>query len=209
MPKLLHLAASPRRERSFTLAVAAAFTKAYRDRHPADTVETIDLWSTELPSFDGAALAAKYAVLGGEEHTAEQASAWAGVRAVVDRFKSADKLLISVPMWNFGIPYALKHYIDVITQPGLTFAWTQEHGFEGLVTGRPALLIHSSAAAYHQGSGWEASDFERPYLETWLRFIGFTDIRSITVAPTLQDAESVKAAQETGLRAAIEIADLF
>ena len=52
------------------------------------------------------------------------ASAWAGVRAIVDRFKSADKLLISVPMWNFGIPYALKHYIDVITQPGLTFAWT-------------------------------------------------------------------------------------
>ena len=26
-----------------------------------------------------------------------------------DHFKSADKYIVSLPMWNFGIPYKLKH----------------------------------------------------------------------------------------------------
>jgi FMN-dependent NADH-azoreductase len=44
-------------------------------------------------------------------------------------------------MWNFGVPYVLKHYIDVITQPGLTFSFNPATGFSGLVTGRPATVI--------------------------------------------------------------------
>ncbi|MBV9130893.1 MAG: NAD(P)H-dependent oxidoreductase [Verrucomicrobia bacterium] len=36
--------------------------------------------------------------------TREQAQAWKRVEAVIERFKSADWYLFSLPMWNFGIP---------------------------------------------------------------------------------------------------------
>ena len=36
------------------------------------------------------------------------------------RLDLAERVLISTPMWNFGIPYKLKHWLDIINQPGLT-----------------------------------------------------------------------------------------
>ena len=131
-----------------------------------------------IPPFDGAVLDAKYAIFDGLAHTPEQHAAWGAVEALATEFKSADKILISVPMWNFGVPYVLKHYIDVIIQPGLTFSFNPATGFAGLVTGRPATVIQSSAATYLPGSGAEGFDFLTGYLKTWLEFIGFTDIRS-------------------------------
>ncbi len=209
MAKLLHIAASPRHGRSHSLQVASAFIEAYRHAHPGDHVETLDLWTYKLPSFDGETISAKYAVLSGDVHTPVQADAWSAVRQAADGFKAADKLLLSVPMWNFGVPYVLKHYIDVITQPGLTFAWSPERGFKGLVTGRPAVVVSASAGAYHGGSGAEAADFERPYLEHWLRFIGFTDIRTVTIAPTMADAAALRAAQDAASREAAALAKGF
>ena len=209
MAKLLHLAASPRRDRSHSLQAAHAFLDAYKAAHPGDEVETLDLWTYPLPAFDGDTISAKYAVLSGEAHTSVQGDAWQVVQRVADGFKSADKLLLSVPMWNFGVPYVLKHYIDVVTQPGLTFAWSAERGFEGLVTGRPAVIVSASAGAYHQGSGADAADFERPYLEHWLRFVGFTDIRTVAVAPTMADPAALRAAQDAANRDAAALAGAF
>ena len=59
---------------------------------------------------------------------------------IAEHFKSADKYVFSLPMWNFGIPYKLKHFIDVLVQPGLTFSFSPETGYKGLVTGKPAVV---------------------------------------------------------------------
>ena len=53
---------------------------------------------------------------------------------MIERFKGADKYLFSLPMWNFGIPYKLKHYIDVLVQPTYTFSFSPKEGYKGLVT---------------------------------------------------------------------------
>ena len=118
MAKLLYIEASPRKERSHSIAVANAFLDAYAAAHPDDTIDRLDLWTETLPAFDGAMLDAKYAILHGEQPgTAEQA-AWGEVERVVARFTSADKYLISMPMWNFGLPYVMKHYIDIVDAAG-------------------------------------------------------------------------------------------
>src|ERR1700738_649946 len=184
MAKLLHLSSSPRGDQSYTRKVATAFLDAYRSAHPSDEVREIDLWALSVPAFDGTVLDAKYAIFGGLAHTPEQHAAWGAVEALATEFKSADKILISVPMWNFGVPYVLKHYIDVITQPGLTFSFNPATGFAGLVTGRPATVIQSSAGTYLPGSGAEGFDFLTGYLKTWLEFMGLPDILSLAPAPT-------------------------
>ncbi len=187
MSRLLYLQASPRGERSISIAVADAFVNAYRKAHPADEIDVLNLFQKELPPFDGSTLNAKYAILNGLPHTREEQAAWGEVTAVSDDFKSYDKYVLAVPMWNFSIPYKLKHYLDVLIQPGLTFSFSLESGYKGLVTGKPAFLALARGGEYPPGSPAEAWDFQSKYLLTALGFIGFTDIRVVMAEPTLGD----------------------
>lgn len=202
MAKLLYIEASPRKDRSFSTQAAAAFIDAYKAAHPGDTVEALDLWAADLPAFNGATLDAKYAVLGGKDFTADQSAAWARVTAAAEHFKAADKIVISLPMWNFGVPYVLKHYIDVIAQPGLTFGWSPDKGYFGLVKGKPALVVTASMGDYRPGSGAEALDFQKPYVEWMLKFFGFETVHSIGVVSTghPEDGEKSLAAAKTAAR---------
>tara|TARA_B100000686_G_scaffold204113_1_gene210882 strand:+ start:7680 stop:8309 length:630 start_codon:yes stop_codon:yes gene_type:complete len=191
MAKLLHIETSPRKERSHSMEMAQVFLESYRTAHPTDEVETLDLWTAELPPFNGPTLDAKYSLINGLEHTKEQAEAWKGVVQMVNNFKSATTYLLSLPMWNFGIPYRLKHYIDIITQPGLTYSLDPEKGYEGMVRGRTISVIYARGGEYGKESTVEDMDFQKPYIETWLRFIGFADIRPVVIEPTMQGQNKI------------------
>jgi len=199
MTRLLYVEASPRKSCSHSIAVARAFLNEYRALHPDDEIVTWDLWAEQLPEFDGAMLDAKYAVMHGTHQTPEQVAAWQEVAGIAQRFTSADKYLISLPMWNFGIPYRLKHLIDVITQPGLTFSFSPHTGYQGLVTGRPAVVVYARGGDYKIGTGTEAFDQQRPYVETWLRFIGFTAIHPLIIEPTMGGPEAAETARARAL----------
>lgn len=206
MAKLLYLECSPRKERSHGIAVARAFLERYQAAHPDDAIDTLDLWAADLPPFNGETLNAKYAVMSGSGHTPEQAAAWNAVTTVADRFKAADKYLFSIPMWNFGIPYPLKHYIDVITQPGLTFSFSPEVGYQGLVTGKPVVVIYTRGGEYAPGTPGEAMDLQSAYMKLWLGFIGFTAIHSIFVEPTLAPPDVVAQKQAAAIAQATALA---
>ena len=168
--KLLHISASPRGERSESLAIANTFLDVFREVHPDVDVEQFDLWDGTLPAFGPEAAAAKMAVFAGETPTSD---AW---RAAVDtfhRFDSADRYLFSVPMWNHGVPYILKQFIDVVSQPGLVFGFDPERG---------------------PGFG---NDFHATYFSDWLRWAGVDDIAEISFRPNLAIADA-----EPGRRAA-------
>ncbi len=193
MAKLMYLEASPRKERSSSIAVAQEFLKSYAAAHPGDAIETVDLWSFPLPEFDGAAINAKYNVMHGLPHSAAEEVAWKEVRAVFTHFSAADKYVFSLPMWNFGIPYKLKHFFDVIVQPGLAFNFSPETGYTGLVTNKPAALIYARGGEYSSNAASKAADLQIAYMELILGFIGFTQFHSIVVEPTLSAPEQSKA----------------
>jgi FMN-dependent NADH-azoreductase len=201
MARLLYIEASPRKDRSSSIQVAQAYLEAYKKSHPEDIVDTLDLWKTELPVFNGEVINAKYAILHGEEHSEVQKKAWEAVEEVIANFKTSDHYLISLPMWNFGIPYRLKHFIDVLVQPGYTFSFSQTEGYKGMVTGKQAVLVYARGGAYGPGTGAEAMDYQKSYMEQILKFIGFTDIQPIVIEPTLmvspdEKTKIVKAAIE-------------
>ncbi|MBC7840609.1 MAG: NAD(P)H-dependent oxidoreductase [Nitrospiraceae bacterium] len=206
MSKLLHIQSSPRGERSASITVASKFTESYKAAHLEDTVETVDLWKAELPEFDGAVLDAKYAILNGQPHTAAQLEAWTAVVKLCEHFKSADKYVISLPMWNFSIPYKLKHYIDLLAQPGLTFSFTPAEGYKGLVTGKPLVAVYARGGAYGPGSGAETYDQQSAFIKQIFGFIGFTEIHEIFVEPTLAGLEVKEEAMAGALRSATDLA---
>ena len=208
MSKLLYIESSPRKERSKSIAVAKAFLDTYRSSHPDDEVITLDLWTKELPEFDGFTIDAKYQVLQGNDFTDQQQQAWQAVVDVCDEFKSADKYVISLPMWNFGIPYKLKHYIDVITQPGQTFSFDPATGYSGLVTGKPAAVIYARGGAYSSDE-MKGMDTQKAYVDLLLGFIGFTDVTSILVEPTLAAPDDVASTEAAAKEQAHSVAATF
>jgi FMN-dependent NADH-azoreductase len=190
MAKLLHISASPRGARSESLALAGTFLDVYREQHPGDDVEEWDLWDGTLPEFGPAAAAAKMDVFAGLEPSGPGAQAWRAAGEAFARFAAADKLLFSVPMWNAGVPYILKQFIDVVSQPGMVFGFDGELGYSGLVTGRPAAVIYTSAV-YGEGRGPAfGADFQAPFLEGWLRWAGITDITAVEFRPNLAVADA-------------------
>ena len=210
MNRILHVKASPRGSESFSIRAAEAFLDSFLQAHRDFKVQTLDLFATELPEFCAPAAKAKYAILAGGEPRDEAEAAWKPVIQLVEHFKSADAYLISSPMWNFGIPYRLKQYVDVLVQPGLTFTYSPEEGYSGLVTGKPLVLVLARGGAYGEGSGAEPFDMQKLYLETIFAFIGFTDIRTIIVEPTLQEGPeaarlALQNAQAEAHRLAVEL----
>jgi len=209
MSKLLYIQASPRIERSYSIAVADAFVSAYRQRNPKDEVIAMNLFKKDLPAFDGLTVQAKYTILHGLKHTPEELAAWKKVEELIAEFKSADKYVLAVPMWNFGIPYRLKQYLDIIVQPGYTFSFSPKEGYKGLVLGKPIFVSYSRGGAYEKGSPAEAFDLQTKYLQLALGFIGFTDIRSLIVEPTLASADVAKQKREEAIAKAKEMANTF
>ena len=112
-------------------------------------------------------------------------------------------------MWNFSIPYPLKHFIDVVTLPGENWKWSPTEGYQGLLTGKKALLIYASAGNYGAEAPTPWEDFQKPYLRQWLRLLGITDTHEITVAPTLTDSESLAEITHAAATTATAVASRF
>ncbi|MBU2664176.1 NAD(P)H-dependent oxidoreductase [Actinoplanes bogorensis] len=190
MHDVLHISASPRGPRSESRALAATFLDTLREVSPDTRIEEFDLWDGTLPAFGPDAAAAKMAVFAGEQPAGEAARAWEAARETFRRFNSFDRYVFSVPMWNAGVPYILKQFIDVVSQPGMVFGFDPVEGYRGLLTGKRAAVIYTSAV-YGPGRGPAfGSDFQAPYVEDWLRWAGVDDVRSVHFRPNLATADA-------------------
>ena len=177
MPCLIHIESSPRKEKSISSQIAAAFIKEYKNSHPDDELKHIDLWNLDMPDLDDKLISAHRATIKGKAVDSTSLKLWKKTEKLIMDFKSADKYLFSVPMWNFSIPYKLKHYLDLIVQEKYTYDFKDGH-FQGLITGRPAVMIYARADIYE-----ESEDMQKNYMEKILRFIGFENFISIFVEP--------------------------
>ncbi len=208
MSTLLHISASPRGDRSESLAIAATFLDELQSVHPDITVEHWDLWDGTLAEFGPSAAAAKMAVFAGADPEGDEAAAWRAARETFLRFDSADYYLFSVPMWNASVPYILKQLIDVISQPGMVFGFDPVTGYTGLLEDKRAAVIYTGAV-YGPGRGSAfGSDFQQPYFEDWLRWAGVDDVRSIEFRPNLATADA-EAGRRVAHARATEVARTF
>jgi FMN-dependent NADH-azoreductase len=203
--RLLHIEASPRGERSRSSAIAGHLVGLL----DAWEVERLDLFEADLPALDGAIIEGRYALIGGETVAQAIAADWARVRAHVDHLLSFDLWLISTPMWNFGIPYRLKQYIDLVTHPGMTFSVDPDGSVRGLAAGRTALIVGSGALDTRPGTPLADFDHQIAYLRRWLGFVGIEDVHAVTVCPTYGAPDAVEAVMAEARAAAARVAALL
>lgn len=180
--RLLHIVATPRGLASNTGRVSSALIEALHDQHDDLRITTLDLFSADLPAVAGVNIKSKYALMTGQPIDEDARGSWQDIEKTIAGFLDADLYLLTVPMWNFGIPYALKYYIDAIVQPGYLFRYDERGQPEGLVHDKKMVVVTSRGAAYSDPP-MNALDFVEPYLRTIFGFVGITDMHFFTVEP--------------------------
>ena len=202
MTKILHIIASPRGAQSQSNTLAEAYLSAREQADPEARIDRLDLWAAELPEFDGDKAAAKMTFFGEGEMDAPRKSAWDQVEEITSRFTGADEYVLAVPMWNGGVPYKLKQYIDIITQPGLLFGFDPETGYSGLLQGKTAQVFYTSGVYAPGAPAKYGQDFQSTYLTWWLNFVGITQVQDTRFQPSLLTADPAAAQQEAVARSA-------
>lgn len=198
MKRILHIIATPRGGESRTLKVSESFLADVKKKYPNCEIEELNLCETELPKLTAKRVGGKYILLGGKELPEGFQKEWSQIVNYIERFLSADGYVISSPMWNFCIPYVLKHYIDIIVQPKYLFRYT-EKGVEGLAGGKKMVVITSRGGDYSPGTAAHSLDFQEPYLRAIFGFVGITDITFINAQP--MDALGEKVQEEKIMKA--------
>jgi FMN-dependent NADH-azoreductase len=185
---ILEISASGRRDDSISRMLTRDIVNAIAGRHSsatirhrdlADGVELVDdAW---IGAVDEAWIGANFTDKA--DRTSAQQDRLRTSDALVAELKDADAIVIGAPIYNFGVPAALKAWVDMIARARLTFRYT-ENGPEGLLTGKKAYVVIASGGVPVDS----AVDFATPYLRQALRFVGITDVEVIAADQLNQDA---------------------
>jgi FMN-dependent NADH-azoreductase len=122
MKKILMIEVSPRGNHSASRAVADTLAARLIRLYPSAKLVRRDLVAEQLPHLDGITLRAI-----STKDPAEAESLKAAARQsdqLTDELLESDLLVMATPMWNFGIPSALKAWIDLVVRPGRTFRYS-------------------------------------------------------------------------------------
>ncbi len=169
----------------------------------------LDLWREGLPEFNQDLLDAKDAVRRRAGFNSPQRDAWAIIEHMAVRFPLAERVLFFTPVWNFGLPYKLKHHIDLINQPRLTFRFDPTVGYILLLKDRPTLAIMASGGDFVTGMNRGRIDMATPYLREAPRFISVRSVEFVNFGPTVGPQEAIGAARQSAHRRLAELARRF
>ncbi len=156
---------------------------------PAGSVQTVNLAETDIQPLDKAAVEMFIAtVFQRQQPNAEQAALFARMMSVVEQVKSARRLVIAYPMYNFSIPARLKDWLDNLVVPGETFRFGEDGAPQGLMGAHKVLLLQASGSVYSEGRPMAQMDFASSYLKTLLGgFLGFASVDTVRAEGTSGD----------------------
>jgi len=186
--KILRIDSSGREHGSSSRALTEELVEALADRYGQVQLVKRDL-AESIPHVDQAWIEANFTPE--ENRSDSQSKVLSFSDLLVAELKEAEVLVIGVPIYNFGVPAALKAWVDMIARARLTFAYT-ENGPVGLLREKKAFIVVASG-----GVGVDSPvDFATPYMRQALKFVGITDIEVIVAdQQNIRGEESVSAAR--------------
>lgn len=185
MSSILHVASSSNLFTSVTRQIGTIMVDALVAADPSSHVLKRDLVASPIPHVSPEVVGAMFgadidpAVLGLSDELLEELFA-------------SDILVIEAPMYNLGIPSALKAWIDHIVRAGKTFEFG-EMGPRGLISGKRAIIILGRGGIYTEGPA-QALDYQETYLRAILGYIGFASIEAIHIEGVAMGPGQVAAA---------------
>ena len=115
---------------------------------------------------------------------------------LVEELEAADTIVIGLPIYNFGVPAAVKAWIDLIARAKRTFRYTDARP-EGLLTGKMAYIVVASGGT---SLGAEI-DFATDYLKFALGFVGIKDVKLIDASAHMSGLDQALARARSAIAA--------
>jgi FMN-dependent NADH-azoreductase len=182
MPTLLHIDSSPLYGRSVSRELTAAFVTQWKASHPDGKVIERDLNATTILPITAEWVGAVYTPA--DTRSAEQKALLALSDTLVAELEQADEYVIGVPMHNFGVPSALKLWVDQISRVGKTFSYADGTP-KGLLVGKKATFLIATGGIYDAQTQMASFNFVEPYLRSVFGFLGVTDATFLTAGGTM------------------------
>ena len=164
LTRILRLDASANPESPVSRALGDCLVERLRQRGERFELRQRDL--NDTPNFiDAKWIAANLTAAESRDDAARQRLALSD--ELIAELQWADHVLLTTPMYNFGVPAPLKSWIDQVCRAGITFRYTPD-GPVGLLEGKRADIVISTGGV-PLGS---PVDFVSGYLRQVFGFIG-------------------------------------
>lgn len=185
MATILHLDASARTTRSLSRQLSRRFVKAWLAVRLTDDVISRDLAADPPPHVSEDWIAACFTPSDRRTAAMNAELAWSD-RAIGELIR-ADVIVLGTPMYNYGMPSALKAWFDQIIRIGETFSFDLKRGdwpLKPLLTGKTLVVLSARGEfGFTEGGARETSNHLDPHIATCARYIGVAqdDIHTIAI----------------------------
>jgi FMN-dependent NADH-azoreductase len=181
MTKLLRIDASARTSRSLTRSLADSFAENWRARRPQDEIFLRDVGSNPPPIISEDWIAAAFA----KEQSADQKDLLALSDELIAEVASADIIIMATPMYNYGMPAALKAWFDQVVRVEKTFTFDLARGdapLEPIFAGKTLVLLTSwGEFGFGPGEINEGRDSLSPHVRTASRYLGVEEFHHVGI----------------------------
>jgi FMN-dependent NADH-azoreductase len=185
--KILHIDSSARKEESVSRKLAADLVKNLKK----DNSEVVYRDASNNIPFVAGIKGAGF-IIPEEDRNEEDKKLFKFSDELVDEVLAADTIVISMPIYNFGPPAALKAWFDLVARAGRTFAY-EPTGPKGLIGGNKKVYLVVTSGGVPIGS---PVDYCTPWMKQALNFLGITDIEIIDASQLNLNQDNLKKAEE-------------
>jgi len=186
---ILHLDASPRAARSLSRRLSQQFVDAWRAHGPHDRVIRRDLAADPPPHVTEAWIAAAFTPADQRDTAMREALAWSDV--AIAEIEAADLIVMGTPMYNYGMPSALKAWFDQVIRVGRTFTFDLRRGdwpIEPILAGKRLVVLSARGEFGFMPGGVRAGRNQLdPHIATCAPFLGVAEDALHTIAVEYQE----------------------
>ncbi|MGH1516542.1 FMN-dependent NADH-azoreductase [Chryseobacterium sp. JK1] len=134
MNTLLRIDSSVRTQNSFSRALGDYFIQQWKEKNPEGVIIERDLTLKPVPHINEQTVNAFFSEIPDVESTCLSDE-------LINEIYQANEILITSPMYNFGIPSSLKAYFDLVVRTKKTFS--ENITRKGLLENKKAYVISS------------------------------------------------------------------
>lgn len=183
MSTLLRIDASARAERSHTRRMTRTFVETWLRCRPADTVIERNL-AKDPPEFVTEPWIAS-AFTAPERRTPEQRRILEASDQLIGELERSDVIVLGTPMYNYGMPAALKAWFDQVIRIGRTFSFDLARGdwpLEPILTGKTLVVLSSRGEFGFAAGGMRAHmNHLDPHIATCAHYLGVSERHLVSI----------------------------
>lgn len=176
-PTVLIINGSPRGDRSLSRSMATCFEENWLARLPDSKIITRNVGMESPPFVSEEWIASVFTPP--EKRSAKQRKLLEYSDKAIGEIRAADILVLATPMHNYGVPAAVKAWVDQVVRIGETFSFDLKRGdfpLEPVLSGKQLVTLTTSGEFGFTGDGIRANwNHLHPHIEIFSRYLGVSN----------------------------------